>query len=121
MAGLPRGLCVLALLALMHGPARAESRSCKFVEWGYSYIKVERDGKIVMYLLELAGSKWRNVPYGRHGPGYLVCEQCSPNGISAGGLYHFLVQEHVVSNSTYKHPTNLAERVTRRSETWGYP
>ena len=111
MGKLIRLLCAIALFGMAQGTAQAENAACKFAEWGYSYFRVEQQGETWTYLLTAAGPKWRNIPYGYHAPGYLVCESCSDR--EWGGLYYF-------GDKADLQPATAAERAERRKEWFGY-
>ena len=112
MGKLIRLSCAVVLLGMAQGAAQAESGACKFAEWGYSYFRAEQQGEIWTYLLAAAGPNWRNIPYGYHAPGYLVCGSCSER--EWGGLYYF-------SDKPDLQPATAAERAERRKESFGYP
>jgi hypothetical protein len=114
MSKLIRLLCVVALFGIAQGAARAENQTCKFAQWGYSYYSIEQQGETWTYVLTASGPDWRNVPYGYHAPGYLICESCSSAGKGWGGLYHF-------DDRADLRPTTAAERAERRKEWVGYP
>ena len=111
MGKLIRLFCAVMLFGIAQGAARAENGACRFAEWGYSYFRVEQQGETWTYLLAAAGPNWRNIPYGYHAPGYLVCESCSER--EWGGLYHF-------SDRADLQPATAAERAERRKESVGY-
>jgi len=100
-------LCAAALSGIAQGTAHAEDRACKFVEWGYSYFRIEQQSETWTYLLTASGPHWRSIPYGYHAPGYLVSDRGS-------GLYHFNDQADL-------RPATAAERAKRRNEWVGYP
>jgi len=102
-------LCAAALSGIAQGTAHAEDRACKFVEWGYSYFRIEQQSETWTFLLTASGPHWRSIPSGYHAPGYLV----SSIG-HGGGLYHFNDQADL-------RPPTAAERAKRRNEWVGIP
>jgi hypothetical protein len=118
MSRLARLLAAIAAVGLAQSAARAEDHTCKFAELSFSYFRVVQQGETSTYLLTTSGPKWRNVPYGRHAPGYLHCENCPGR---ASGLYHFLDQANLDKNTSVKLPATAAERAEQRQEWFGYP
>jgi hypothetical protein len=106
MSKLIRLLCAIALFGMAPGAAQAEDGACKFVEWGYSYFRIEQRGETWTYLLTAAGPNWRNYPFGYHAPGFLESAR------GWGGLYYFSDQADV-------RPATAAEHAERAKELIG--
>ena len=104
---------VLAVLffGLAVSPAYPQGDTCRFVEWSFGYIKVERSGEALTYSLTTSGPRWHSTPYGYHAPGLLSCDSCAK-----AGLYYLAVE-----SSSYKRPATAAERVDRSKENFFYP
>ena len=89
-------LCAAVLFGMAQGPARSQDGPCKVAD----------------YLLTASGPHWRDTPFGRHAPGFLLCESCSSGPTASGGLYHFFSD---------RVPATAAERAERRKERVSYP
>jgi hypothetical protein len=89
MSKLIKLVCAAAAFGMVRGPARAQDKTCKFAEMGYSYYRIEQQGEAWTYLLTSSGPHWRNKPYGYHAPGFLDCESCSSAGKGWAGVYDF--------------------------------
>jgi hypothetical protein len=101
-----------ALLMNAQSTRSAGEATCKFIEWGHSYITVERASETWTYQLTALGPKWRNRPYGYQAPGQLACENCSSTGKAWNGLYHLDVARS-------EQPTEAEDRAQRRKEAFG--
>jgi hypothetical protein len=111
-------LLVVAVLGAVQNAAQANDSACRFVEWGYGYMKIEDRGEEWTYAVEVPGPTWRMQGYGYHAPGWLSCENCSSASTGAGGLYHFIA---LATAAPFKPIATAAERAARRTEEFGYP
>jgi hypothetical protein len=114
-----KSLVAIAVLVTATAAARADAGICKFVEWSFAYVQVMEGTEAWAYSVDVSGPAWRNIPYGYHAPGALVCEACSSPS-RAFGLYHFSV-EATLAEASAKPEANAMERAKRLQETFGYP
>jgi hypothetical protein len=111
-------LVALAMCGMAWGMAQSAAHAadvCKFDEWGYGYVRIAQQGKVWTYLITSSGPHWRTQPLGYHGPGSLVCGNCSSPPGEVGGPYHFIAQ------AERRELPRVEERAHRRREWLGYP